>query len=215
MKKYWILLMLLPAVALLAYHYSLISFLLIIPIGLCTAVLLFATVLKLIRKRVNHKWVRIPLVITIICLVGILTSLLKPLPPATVDTDEVSEALAYAYQTDQGDRKNLKFYTGLFAESRRERDSLRMDQAMRLYKNQQITKPLDKFHAAFIFHHGSQSQQYEIAHQLANEAAEAEALLDVYLVQWLAKATYDRWMLSLGKPQKYDTQKNTLEVNVR
>lgn len=115
-------------------------------------------------------------------------------------------AMCIEYETDQSDRKNLKFYLSLFAHTMKMRDSLRLDQVMKFYHAQQIEKPWDKFHAAFVFHHGRKSQLYEIAAALASEAAAAAHLKDEYLVQWLAKAAYDRWMLSIGKPQKYGTQ---------
>ena len=47
---------------------------------------------------------------------------------------------------------------------------------------------------------------YRQAHSLAKEAASEPSLADNFQVQWLTKATYDRWMLSIGKEQKYDTQ---------
>ncbi|MDF9797725.1 hypothetical protein OKW21_002988 [Catalinimonas alkaloidigena] len=206
MKKYFFHLLFLIAISLLAYHYSLISFLLMLCIALSLLVLIVAGIIKLLSSSLNPIWLKLPFQIILICIVGIFIGLFRPLAPAVIHTDDVSENLSYAYQTDQGDRKNLKAYIGLFREELANRDSLRLRQVKDLYTNRLIQKPLDKFHAAFVFHHAEESKDYEIANELASQAASAEALKDVYQVQWLAKASYDRWMVSLGKPQKYDTQ---------
>ena len=206
MKPYLLLLLALIAVGLLNYHYSFVSFLLIGIIGLSVAVLLVVGLIKIFNKQRNGRWLKIPFMAVVICLVGIVIGWLRPLESATIDTVDVSKALAHAYATDQGDRKNLKFYLGLFRNTMKVRDSLRLDQVNRLHKAQLIEKPLDKFHAAFVFHHSRESQLYEIAYALASEAASAVHLKDNYLVQWLIKAAYDRWMLSIGKLQKYGTQ---------
>jgi hypothetical protein len=206
MKKYLFPLLFLIAISLLAYHYSLFSFLLVLCIALSLLILIIAGIIKLLRGSLNSIWLKLPLQIIVICIAGILIGLFRPMVPAVINTDDVSENLSYAYQTDQGDRKNLKAYLGLFREKLANRDSLRLRQVKELYTNRLIEEPLDKFHAAFVFHHGEESKDYEIAHELASQAASAEALKEVYQVQWLAKASYDRWMVSLGKPQKYDTQ---------
>ena len=41
---------------------------------------------------------------------------------------------------------------------------------------------------------------------MATEAAKHEELKENYVVQWLEKAAYDRYMKSIGKPEKYNTQ---------
>lgn len=206
MRRYLISLLILIPVSLMAYHYSLINFLLIIIAGMNLAVLMVIGIVKMFKRNLSHRWLKIPFLIIMICSIGIAIGLLRPLEPATISSNDVSKTLAYAYETDQGDRKNLQFYLGIFKDKMKLRDSMRLEQVKKLYEGNQIYKPLDKFHAAFILHHSRESELYEIAHELASKAASADALKNVYQVQWLVKATFDRWMLSIGKPQKYNTQ---------
>lgn len=214
MNKYLIPLIVLVPVGMLAYMYNLVSFLLLAIVVLSLAMLMVAGLVKIFRNKLNPNWVRVPLTIVAICVAGVLIGLFRPLEPAIVTTSNVSDQLAYAYKTDQADRMTVKAYVGLFKDSMATRDSIRLEQVNQLYKNNQISEPLDKFYAAFVFHHSKKSAFYEIAQQLAGEAADVHELKNDYVVQWLAKATYDRWMVSLGKPQKYGTQeKFSVSVN--
>ncbi len=196
----------LVAVGILSYTYNLMSFLLLAIAAISLAVLLVAGIVRVFRTSLNPRWIRVPLIITGICLAGVVAGLFRPLEQAVVSNGDVSEKLAYAYKTDQEDRMTVRAYLGMFKDNMAKRDSIRLEQANQLYRNNQISLPMDKFYAAFIFHHSKQSSFFEIAQALAREAASVSELKDNYVVQWLAKATYDRWMVSLGKPQKYGTQ---------
>lgn len=199
------LLFLIP-VGLLSYFYSLTSFLLLAIIGFCLAVLLVVGIVKSFHPNLPQKWVRAPFLVAVVCVLGVLIGLLRPLDPAVVNSGDVSEKLAYAYKTDQADRMTVGAYLGLFQNNMAKRDSIRLAQVKQLYLDEQIRLPIDKFHAAFVFHHSKKSEFFEIAQKLAGEAAAVSELKDDYVVQWLARATYDRWMVSLGKPEKYGTQ---------
>lgn len=144
--------------------------------------------------------------VILVCLFGIVLSLLFPYAPAISSSGDMSKDLEYAYQTDQSDRKNLKSYIGIFRNTMQHRDSIRLAQVRMFYEQDRLQKPMDKFYAAFVYHHSHSKEDFEIATQLAEEAARAEELKDHYQVQWLAKASYDRWMVSLGRPQRYNTQ---------
>lgn len=206
MRKYLIPLIILVPVGLFSYMYNLMSFLLLAVIALSLVVLLMVGVFKIFRNSSNAKWVRVPLVTIVICVIGIVVGLFRPLEPAIVSSGSASDKLAYAYKTDQADRMTIRTYLGMFKDNMVARDSIRLEQVNQLYRENQVSLPLDKLHAAFIFHHGKEKSLFEIAHKLANEAASESKLKNDYVVQWLAKATYDRWMVSLGKPQKYGTQ---------
>lgn len=206
MKKYLFPLIVLVAVGILSYMYNLMSFLLLAVAAMSLAVLLVAGIVKVFRNSISQRWLRVPLIIIGICLVGVVAGLFRPLERAIVNSGDVSEKLAYAYKTDQADRMTVSAYLGMFNDNMAKRDSIRLEQANQLYKEDQISLPMDKFYAAFIFHHSKQSSFFQIAQELAGEAASVSELKDNYVVQWLAKATYDRWLVSLGKPQKYGTQ---------
>ncbi|MDR5589925.1 hypothetical protein [Christiangramia sp. SM2212] len=124
-----------------------------------------------------------------------------------METDNVSRNLEYAYNTDQNDRKEIKSFIDYFSKLE-ERDSIRLRQIKNYYHQGKISNPKDKFHAAFIFHHSDNSKDYKIASELAEEAANSDKLKNEYTVQWLKKASYDRYMVSIGKPEKYGTQNN-------
>ncbi|MBJ6118804.1 hypothetical protein JAO76_11405 [Pontibacter sp. BT310] len=206
MKKNLIPMIAILPVGILAYMYNLISLLLLAVIAISLAVLLLAGIIKAFRSELNARWLRVPLLITAVCAAGIVIGLFRPLEPAVVNSGNVSDKLAYAYNTDQADRMTIRAYLGFLNDSMAKRDSIRLEQVGELYRNSQISKPMDKFYAAFIFHHSNHSSLFEIAQKLAGEAASESELKSDYVVQWLAKATYDRWMVSLGKPQKYGTQ---------
>ncbi|WP_439880294.1 hypothetical protein ACSX1A_14150 [Pontibacter sp. MBLB2868] len=206
MKKNLVLLVILIIVGILSFMYNLVSLLLLAIIVLSFAVILVAGTVKVFRTSLSARWFKVPLIIIAVCVSGVIAGLFRPLEPAVVRSGDVSDKLAYAYNTDQADRMTIKAYLGMLNDSMVKRDSIRLEQVSQLYRDNKISQPMDKFYAAFIFHHSKKSSLFEIAQKLASEAASVSELKDNYVVQWLAKATYDRWMVSLGKPQKYNTQ---------
>lgn len=206
MKKYLIPLIAIVLVGILSYMYNLISFLLLAVIVLCALLLIVVGIIRTFRKTLNPGWLRVPMMIIAICLTGVMIGMFRPLEQATVSTGNVSDKLAYAYKTDQTDRMTIGAYLSIFGDNIAKRDIIRVKQVSQLYTDNQISLPMDKFYAAFILHHSGRSELFEIAQNLAGEAASVSELKDNYVVQWLAKATYDRWLVSLGKPQKYGTQ---------
>ncbi|WP_439482746.1 hypothetical protein [Cyclobacterium plantarum] len=161
----------------------------------------------------SKRYFSIPIIIIAVCIFGLLSALLRPYDTAILDSGSTSERLQYAYETDQDDRKQLKSYIPYLSKLK-ERDDLRLNLAKRIDEGTEDLKPIDQFYAAFIFHHSDNSNDYETASKLASEAANARHLQDHYLVQWLNKAAYDRWMVSMGKAEKYNTQnKFSIEID--
>lgn len=89
-----------------------------------------------------------------------------------------------------------------------ERDATRLKRILELVEQDQLETSADYLHAAMILQHGSETKHYELAHELAQKAAdngyvpeqgEADPL-------WLAAAAKDRSLMSQGKPQLYGTQ---------
>lgn len=60
----------------------------------------------------------------------------------------------------------------------------------------------DFYHAALIFQHGETSDDYNKANELAQKAME----MGDDRAKWLYAATLDRWLLSIGRAQKFGTQ---------
>ncbi|WP_079721025.1 hypothetical protein [Salegentibacter holothuriorum] len=143
--------------------------------------------------------------ILLICISGIMISLIRPYDKAIITKGTISEKLKYAYESDQKDRRQLRSFLGYFSDLE-DRDFKRLNQIKTIRKSNNLKKPRDKFYAAFIYHHGDTSIDYKIASKLAAEAAQDEFLKDDFEVQWLRKATYDRYLLSVGKQEKYNTQ---------
>ena len=56
--------------------------------------------------------------------------------------------------------------------------------------------------ASFIFQHGDCPAHYQLANELADKAVQ----LGSYQARWIYAATLDRYLLSVGKKQKFGTQ---------
>lgn len=198
--------------AILSYQITWINYLLILIIFLSVAFLITVGLISVFKKLGNRIF-KIPVLIICICIVGLISSLFKPYETAVIKSNDVSKNLEYAYKTDQSDRKELKSFIGYFSKLK-ERDSIRLKQIRENYNQDKLSKPIDKFHAAFVFHHSDNSKDYKIASELAEEAANSQKLKNNYTVQWLKKASFDRYMVSIGKPEKYNTQNNlSIDLN--
>ena len=203
MKRTLLFITLAVIAGILSYQIAWFHLLLLFLMALLLIFLAIVTIIRFFRKT-NKNLFTIPALLLCVCATGIIISLFKPYGNAIIHSKNVSKELEFAYQTDQKDRKTLKSYLD-FSELNR-RDELRLEQVKDLYRKGAISKSMDKFHAAFVFHHSDNSKDYEVASKLASEAAKDPNLKENYQVQWLAKAAYDRWMLSIGKPEKYNTQ---------
>jgi hypothetical protein len=84
----------------------------------------------------------------------------------------------------------------------RERDRLRRESGLKLLVS--ITSPSaeDLYRVAWVLNHGDTPEEARCAHQLATQAA----ALGCDDAKWLSAASYDRWQMYSGKPQKYGTQ---------
>lgn len=84
----------------------------------------------------------------------------------------------------------------------RERDAARRKRLQEIIAAEGLEKPDDFYNAAWILNHGETVEEIWQAHVLAKQAAEN----GLRRARWLAAATYDRWLMYQGKPQKYGTQ---------
>lgn len=211
MKRKIILLVIIGLIALLSYQIHSFEFILIAIVLLSLLFLILAGI-RHAFKRINRSYFKTSLIIICIALAGIFVSLFRPYEKAVMESGTASEKLEYAYSTDQSDRKQLKSYVGILGKLD-QRDEERLTQVMDLHQQDQIIDPMNKFYAAFIYHHSDNSKDFKIASQLAAAAAQDPGLKDHYQVQWLARASYDRYMVSIGKEEKYNTQnKFSLEI---
>jgi hypothetical protein len=108
--------------------------------------------------------------------------------------------LAALYQADQQERinhprVNTPEYTAMRARDLQRRERVREMAADELHTAE------DYYHAAQIMNHGDTIDDARNAHLFALRASE----LGYGPARWLAAASYDRWQMYQGKPQKYGT----------
>jgi hypothetical protein len=84
----------------------------------------------------------------------------------------------------------------------RERDRQRRLRVAEIMAEDASNGPEDLYYAAWIFNHGDTPEEAWQGHTFANQAAARGH----GPARWLAAATYDRWLMYQGKPQKYGTQ---------
>ncbi len=101
------------------------------------------------------------------------------------------------YQQDQADRQATTW-----SSATDQRDAQRRQTVHELLAAGQVRTGPDHYHAAMVMQHGSDSTDFRLAHQLARRA---EALGEPR-GRWLAAAALDRYLLSVGQPQRYGTQ---------
>jgi hypothetical protein len=82
------------------------------------------------------------------------------------------------------------------------RDQARQARTLALLNAGALRSGDDYWHAAFVFQHGAQPNNYLLAHTLAVIAA-ARGRPDA---TWIAAATLDRYLQNIGRPQIYGTQ---------
>jgi hypothetical protein len=104
------------------------------------------------------------------------------------------------FEADQADRKAGGAAIDWEAVSARDRS--RRARTRELLDAGALQSGDDFWHAAFVFQHGGESASYLFAHTLALAAA-ARGRPDA---TWIAAATLDRYLQSIGKPQVYGTQ---------
>ena len=88
------------------------------------------------------------------------------------------------------------------------RDTARRTRVEELVDAGRVQGPDDHYHAAMIVQRGGTPEHSWRAHVLARTAADlgVEGASQWFLARGLAAATYDRWLVQQGKPQRYGTQ---------
>jgi hypothetical protein len=113
--------------------------------------------------------------------------------PATGDDPR----LRGLYDADQADRAG-----GDLVDGADERDAARRAEVLDLLAAGQARTAADAYHAAMVLQHGRGPDDYALARDLAAEAAASGEPR----ARWLTAAATDRWLMSLGRPQRYGTQ---------
>jgi len=171
--------------------------------GLVLCLLLLLRLLRVRKRPVSARPLLIPLVAAGASVLGLLVGYLAGPAPVPSPSLNAADQLTYMYRTDQRDRITLRWLNT-------SRDDARVARVLELHGAGPGQEPEQLLDAAIILQHGHDSSHYRIAYELAKAASEKGVNTRRWAqssAEWLTKATYDRWMLSLGKPQVYGTQK--------
>src|SRR4030095_4837238 len=105
------------------------------------------------------------------------------------------------YKADKRERMDQPKANTAEYKAMRARDLERRVRVMEMGAADDLHTAEDYYHAAHILHHGDTPDDAKNAHQFALRSSE----LGYRPARWLAAATYDRWQMYQGKPQKYGT----------
>jgi hypothetical protein len=139
--------------------------------------------------------------------------------PTTTRSDASSNSLSPAassnreldalYAADQADRDGILSDAGSPLSSLTQRDDERMKRLREILDAGGARVSQDYEHAAMLFQHGHDVEDYRKAHELALKAVQLDP--SNKHAKWLAAASKDRELMTLGKPQLYGTQFRSVE----
>ena len=113
------------------------------------------------------------------------------------------EELARLYKEDQDDRAPLeKEGKPIDWSVVAQRDEARLARVKELYAANRLRTGADYYHAAMVLQHAQVPEDFLLAHELCVAAigkGEERA-------KWLAAASQDRYLMNIGRPQRFGTQ---------
>lgn len=113
----------------------------------------------------------------------------------------MNEELLALYKADRYEHANQAKLNTPEYKAMRARDLERRQRVLEMAAANELQSAEDYFHAAWIMNHGDTPADAEHAHQFALHSSE----MGHRPARWLAAASYDRWQMYQGKPQKYGT----------
>ncbi len=120
---------------------------------------------------------------------------------ARLTADEVSGELARMFAEDQGDRTPQPAGP-IDWDVVGPRDSVRLARVKQMCRSQRLSTGMDHYHAAMILQHAHEPEDYLLAHELCIVAVGK----GVEQAKWLAAASEDRYLMNIGRPQRFGTQ---------
>lgn len=121
--------------------------------------------------------------------------------PAAQDNSE----LRRMYDEDQSDRRPPEGTT-IDWPAVAERDRAREARVKELYSSSILKTGPDYYHAAMVLMHSNDPASHLLAHELAIVAA----IKGVEKAKWLIAASEDRFLMNMGRPQRFGTQYRSL-----
>ncbi len=153
---------------------------------------------RLLNRKPSKHLIIAPLLLTLFGASGLLGILLSTRPALNDSTSgTIDNELKYMFEMDQSDRVSGRFILlpG--------RDTARLARTREIVSVASGSLSAEaKYHAAMIFQHGESPSDFESAFFLARSASET----GFAKADKLSEAAFDRWQLSIGKPQKFGTQ---------
>jgi len=113
----------------------------------------------------------------------------------------MNNELASLYAAGKRERVNQPRVNTPAYKDMRARDLKHRERVMEIVAGNELQAAEDYYQAARIMNHGDTADDARNAHLLALRSNE----LGYRPARWLAAATYDRWQMYRGKPQKYGT----------
>lgn len=126
---------------------------------------------------------------------------IRPDPRATYAIDQhwrTNAEMTAIFDADQGDRQAPNIDWRVVGP----RDKARLVRTRALLDSGALESGDDFYHAAFVFQHGGEPNDYLLAHSLAIVAV-ARGRADA---TWIAAATLDRYLQQIGRKQVFGTQ---------
>jgi len=105
------------------------------------------------------------------------------------------------YAADQKDREKV-YSSAADIDALKQRDHERRRELVEMIGQGAVNTSNDMYHAAVLFLHGAEPKEFLSAHRLATMAA----INGHRPSRWLAAASLDRFLMSIGLPQTYGTQ---------
>jgi hypothetical protein len=112
------------------------------------------------------------------------------------------------YAEDQKDREKV-YSTTADVDALKLRDQERRRELVSMIGQGTVNTSNDLYHAAVLFLHGAEPKEFLSAHRLSTIAA----INGHRPSRWLAAASLDRFLMSIGLPQTYGTQFEHSEDN--
>lgn len=170
-------------------------------------IIFIITVIVLLIQRVfkrykTSKWVLLSATLILSGTLAVLVGGIIAAPIPLFDNDDETTTLKHLYETDQEDRLSGYWIVNP------NRDRQRLEYVLAVTEANTVLTPEDMYYAAYILQHGTCTDHFRIANELASEAAKN----DIENADWLAKATFDRWQLALGNQQEYGTQQMPIPI---
>jgi hypothetical protein len=154
------------------------------------------------RKRASIN----PITFLFIAALGIAIGWFTKLPSVPAQSSMTSveknnEELARLYQEDQSDRqpKDGKPIDWKVVDPR---DKVREKRVKELYSTNQLRTGADYYHVAMVLQHASEAEDYLLAHELCVVAISKGD----ERAKWLSAASEDRFLMQIGRPQRFATQ---------